>query len=200
MQQINLYLPEFKPNREPLRSIHMVWAALAFILLLIAFSFYSSARNSQLEQALDAERKAMETLQLDLQKISAQQARNQPAQLDAEIERIQGEIARRRQILGLISSQNFGNTSGFSEQLRALARQSLDTLAVESFSLLRGGNYVELTGKTHRADQVPLYLQRLRSEPGFASVGFGVLNVEREKEGGAALNFTVAKPKEQEGK
>jgi Tfp pilus assembly protein PilN len=197
MQQINLYLPEFRPNREPLRSVHMVWGGLALIVLLIVFSVYSAYKNDQLEVQLATEKQAMESLQQEVQKLSAQQASIQPVQLDTVINRLQGEITRRKQILALISNQDFGNTHGFSTQLEGLARQSLESLALESFSLQLGGGYVEMAGKTHQPDQIPLYLQRLRSEQGFANARFGVLNVERNSVG-AAWNFQVAKPAKKE--
>lgn len=194
MQQINLYLPEFRPNREPLRARHMLWGLLGLIVLLALFTGYSNYHTRHLEQQLVQEKSALEALQLELQKISLQQASRQTNQLDNEVLRLQQERERRKQILAIISSQDLGNAKGFSAQMQAIARQSLETLALEAFSLQEGGNYVEFSGKTRQPDQVPLYLQRLRSESSFASVRFGVLNVERETSDAVALNFQVAKP------
>lgn len=194
MQQINLYLPEFRPNREPLRSIHMVWGLLALIALLGLFSAFSSYRNHSLEQQIVQEQDAAKNLQLELQKINLQQSPRQTALLENEIQRLQHERNRRQQILMVISQQDLGNSKGFSPQMQAMARQSLDTLALESFSFQQGGSYVEFSGKTRQADQVPLYLQRLRDEPSFTSVRFGVLNLERQADLGAILNFQLAKP------
>lgn len=194
MQQINLYLPEFRPNREPLRAHHMFWVLLGFIVLLALYTGYSNYQTRELEQQLVQEKAGLEALQLELQKLSLQQASRQTNQLDNEILRLQQERERRKQILAVISSQDLGNSKGFSEQMQAIARQSLETLALEVFSLQEGGNYVEFSGKTRQPDQVPLYLQRLRTEPSFVPVRFGVLNVEREKSDAVALNFQVAKP------
>lgn len=200
MQQINLYRPEFRPNREPLRSIHMVWGAIALIVLLGVYSGLTLQRNAQLQQQLRDEQALLEAQQLTLQKLTLQQSQNQVGQLDAEIERLQGEVVRRNELLMLITDQDFGNTEGFSSHLQAMARQSLNTLALERFSLQSGGSYVELAGKTRVPDQVPLFLQRLRDEASFSKARFGVLNVERAERDGYALSFQLAKPAAKENR
>lgn len=194
MQQINLYLPEFRPNREPLRSVHMLWGGVALIVLLILFSVYSGYQNAQLRQQIALEQEAVLAAQQQLQKLALQQPQNVRAQLEREILQLQTERKRREQLLTIISRQDLGNTSGFSAQLQTLARQSLDSIALERFSLQQGGSYFEFSGTTRSADQVPVYLQRLRSENSFARVGFGVLRVERPENRAAPLRFSLVKP------
>lgn len=197
MQQINLYLPEFRPNREPLRSAHMLWGAVAVLVLLILFSVFSNYRNGELRQRIAAQQIAVAETQAKLQSLSLQIQPNQHAQLEAEIQRLQSERERREHILAVISNSDLGNTKGFSGQLQTLARQSLDTVSIERFSLQQGGNYVELRGTTARADQVPLYLQRLRSEDSFAPVRFGVLRVERGESAAMPLKFQLTKAQDE---
>ena len=196
MQQINLYLPEFRPNREPLRAIHMLWGALALLILLIGFSVYSNHQHGLLQQQLLAEQKAQETMQAQLKVLTAQKPAQASADLDLKITQLQKNVQRHQQILAMISSQDLGNDKGFSAQLNALAQASLNTISVQSFSLQRGGKYAELTGLTRSADQIPFYLQRLRKDPSFSEVGFGVLNIERDKEQGGLLKFSLAKAKD----
>jgi Tfp pilus assembly protein PilN len=74
-----------------------------------------------------------------------------------------------------------GNNTGFSPYLAGLGRQSLATLSLNVFSLQKGGRYLELMGVARSADQVPLYVERLRQEPAFHEVSFGVLSVQRAK-------------------
>jgi Tfp pilus assembly protein PilN len=193
MQQINLYLPEFRPNREPLRAIHMAWGGLAFLVLLVCFSFYSSHQQSLLVKQLEQEQVNQNTLQTQLQILSAKRPVQASADLDAKIIRLQKSFQRHQQILAMIAHQDLGNDKGFSVQLNALGQASLDTISIESFSLQRGGKYAELTGLTRSADQVPLYLQRLRKDSSFTDVGFGVLNVERDMQQSGLLKFSLAK-------
>lgn len=192
MQQINLYLPEFRPNREPLRAIHMVWACAGLLVLLLLFTLYSSFQNRGLEEQLVQSQEATKTI---LQQFDAL-TKNKPAQsgadLDVRIEQLQANLQRHLQILAMIQHQDLGNDKGFSAQLNALAQASLSSISLETFSLQRGGSYAELSGKTSAADQIPLYLQRLRNDPSFEKVAFGVLNITRENNG-STLQFSLAK-------
>ena len=196
MQQINLYLPEFQPNREPLRAIHMLWAGLVLIILLILFSIYSNHQYKLLEQQLAGEKAAQQNMLTQLQAISAKKPAQTSAQLDAKIAQLQKNLQRHIQILSMISHQDLGNDKGFSAQVSALGQASLNTMSIDSFSLQRGGKYAELKGLTRSADQIPLYLQRLRKDPAFAEVGFGVLAIERETQSGL-LKFDLAKAKDE---
>lgn len=193
MQQINLYLPEFRPNREPLRAIHMLWCGLALLILLLAFSFYSHNQQKRLSEQLAQEQASLQTMQSQLQLLSAKKPAQASAELDVKIAQLQKSLQRHLQILSMISHQDLGNDKGFSSQLSALGQASLQTVSVESFSLQRGGKYAELSGVTRAADQIPLYVQRLRRDASFAEVGFGVLNIERDKEQSGVLKFSLAK-------
>ncbi|GGY67846.1 hypothetical protein GCM10011613_10070 [Cellvibrio zantedeschiae] len=197
MQQINLYLPEFRPNREPLRAIHMLWGGLALLLLLILFSFYSNYEYKALEQQLAQEKVAQQNMQTQLQLLSTKKPAQSSAELDVKIAQLQKNLQRHLQILSMISHQDLGNDKGFSSQLNALGQASLNTISVQAFSLQRGGKYAELSGLTRSADQIPLYLQRLRRDSSFAEVGFGVLNIERDKEQSGLLKFSLAKAKDE---
>jgi hypothetical protein len=192
MQQINLYLPEFRPNREMLRAIHMAWGALGFVIFLMGVSIYTNYQNNDLLQQLAQVKQSQETLQKQLQTITLQKPAQAAVELDAQIQQLQKDLQRRQQILAMISHQDLGNDKGFSAQLNALAKASLNTISLETFSLHKGGSYAELSGKTRSADQIPLYVQKLREDPSFANVGFGVLNVQRDENSGL-LQFSLAK-------
>ena len=196
MQQINLYLPEFRPNREPIRAVHILWGGLALLVLLLVYSFYSNHQQVVLQQQLVVEQNAQQALLAQLQVLSAKKPAQSSAELDAKITQLQKKLQRHLQILSMISRQDLGNDKGFSAQLNALGQASLSTISVESFSLQRGGKYAELSGLTRGADQIPFYLQRLRRDSSFADVGFGVLNIERDAEKSGLLKFSLAKAKE----
>lgn len=198
MQQINLYLPEFRPNREPLRAIHIAWIGLGFLILLLLFSVYSNYQYGLLQQQLEAEQKNQLGLQSQLQLLSTQKPAQASATLDIKIIQLQKDVQRHQQILNMISNQDLGNDKGFSIQLNALSLAALNTISVETFSLQRGGRYAELTGLTRSADQIPLYLQRLRRDSSFSEVGFGVLNIERDLQQSGLLKFSLAKAHEED--
>lgn len=197
MQQINLYLPEFQPNREPLRSMQMLWGLGLFIVLLLVVSLFSANANHERELALVDSRAQLEQLKIQIVQLEQQHPNVNLADLDAQILQISSELERREQILSIIVNKNLGNSTGFSGYLQALGRQSLDTVSLSAFSLAFGGTYVELLGRTQSADQIPLYIQRLRTEPVFAQSAFGVLNVEPVKNMPGVFDFSLAKAVEE---
>lgn len=192
MQQINLYLPEFQPNREPLRSIHMLWGLAAFILLLILITIFTAYQNRQRADVVAQQRLQLEEIKARAVQIEQQRPTGNLAELEVQAENMLKELKRREQVYQVIANKDLGNNSGFSAHLQALGRQSLDTISLEAFSLLAGGNYVELAGKTTSVDQVPLYVQRLRSEAAFSQAGFGVLNAQPQSASGV-FQFSLAR-------
>lgn len=193
MQQINLYLPEFQPNREPLRSIHMLWGIVIFAVLLILLTVMSAQQNRQRAKAVTESRLQLDKLKSQVADLEQQRPKNNLAELDAQLLKATQEFNRREQIFQIISNKDLGNNSGFSAQLQALGQQSLDTVSLDAFSLEEGGYYVELAGKTRSVDQVPLYIQRLRSTTVFAQSAFGVLNAKPQKDNSGIFAFTLAK-------
>ncbi|MES2824436.1 MAG: MSHA biogenesis protein MshI [Pseudomonadota bacterium] len=200
MQQINLYLPEFRPSRDSMRAVHMVWGLLAIFILLLMVSAYTIYQHSLLREPLAKAQQEQQKLHAQLQNMATQKPTQSAADLDINIQQLQHELQRRKQILAMISSQNLGNDKGFSAQLSTLAQASLNTISLETFSLQNGGTYAELSGKASSADQIPLYLQKLRADPSFAQVGFGVMNVTRSEPENGLLQFSLAKSPGDNGK
>lgn len=193
MQQINLYLPEFQPNREPLRSVHMLWGMAVLIIVLAIASILSAKENRSRELALEQSRAQLEQLKTQLIQLEQQRPNVNLADLDAQILRLEKELERRTQIFTIIANKNIGNNTGFSEHLKAMGRQSLNTISLSAFSLEQGGNYTEFLGKTQAADQIPLYIQNLRGESAFSQTAFGVLHIEPNKTNQAIFDFSIAK-------
>ena len=194
MQQINLYLPEFQPNRKPLRSIHMLWGVLVFVCALAAVSVTSLSTNHKRAAELEKNRQQFEQRKLQLAQLEQQRPQVNLAALDEEIVHLQQELRRREHIMAVISHKKLCNNTGYSAYLRALRTESLDTISLQAFSLQQGGNYVEFAGQTRAADQVPLYIQRLRSQAAFAQSAFGVLHLKPAAQGTTNLfDFVLAK-------
>ncbi len=192
MQQVNLYLPEFRPNRAPVRAEQMLWLSLGFVLLLLLLSFYTNQNNRALSQQLVDSQQQLNGLKQQLDQLIKAQPKANLAELDAQILKLNAQYEHRLQLQNLASTSDLGNSRGFSAQLAAMSRQSLETISVQTFSLLNGGNYVEFAGTTLASDQIPLYLQRLRTEPSFSRVAFGILQVDTDAQLPSLLRFSLA--------
>lgn len=197
MQQINFYLPEFQPNREPFRSSQIIISLIVMLLLLAVITWLSISDNKAMAKKLEADTLQAQGLKDQLQQFANSKTQVNIVELDNKIIQIKNEIARRQQLLQIISYQRLGNDQGFSAQLEAMARQSNPQISLEIFSIKQGGNYVELVGKTTSADKLPAYIGSLKSEAVFRDVSFGVVDIKPTGQSSGQLQFVVAEPEQQ---
>ncbi|HEY0891444.1 MAG TPA: MSHA biogenesis protein MshI, partial [Cellvibrio sp.] len=160
----------------------------------------SANANRERELALEQSRAQLQQLKEQIAQLEQQRPRNNLAELDGQIVQLTQELDRRGQIFNIIANKNLGNNTGFSAHLHALGRQSLDTISLSVFSLQQGGNYAEFAGTTRAADQIPLYIQRLRSEAVFTQAAFGVLNIEPVQNNQGLFDFSLARQTAASGK
>ena len=164
-QQINLFNPAFLDKRGTLslKAALMGWLAVA--LLSVAFAGYAGMRNRQLAQQEREATSKVTAAQAEMQRLAGQVARRkQDAQIAAEIARLESEIKGRDEVMAVLKGGAFGDTRGFSEHLRAFARQSFEGVWLTGLHIAASGQDVAVEGRALRAEQVPGYLRRLNSE------------------------------------
>jgi hypothetical protein len=164
-QQINLFNPAFLDKRGPLslKAALMGWLAVA--LLSFAFAGYAGMRNRQLAQQEREMTAKVTEVQAEMQRLAGQVAgRKQDPQIAAEIARLESEIRGRDEVMAVLKGGALGDTRGFSEHLRAFARQSFEGVWLTGLHIAARGQDVALEGRALRAEQVPGYLRRLNSE------------------------------------
>jgi len=164
-QQINLFNPAFLDQRGPLslKTALMGWLAVA--LLSVAFAGYAGMRNRQLAQQEREVTAKVTAAQAEMQRLAGQVAgRKQDPQIAAEIARLESEIRGRDEVMAVLKGGALGNTRGFSEHLRAFARQSFEGVWLTGLYIAASGQDVAVEGRALRAEQVPGYLRRLNSE------------------------------------
>ncbi len=192
MQQINFYLPEFQPNREPFRSSQLAIGLLILILLLAGVTINSYLSNKKLEQELAGQTDQLQGLRNQLQQFATMSPKVNLIQLDNQIVQYKTSIARKQQLLQVIAYQSLGNNKGFSAELETMARQSSDDISLTTFSLNNGGTYLEMIGQATRADKLPAYIQALKSDAAFNDVSFGVVAITPAKHQLGIYSFVVA--------
>jgi len=121
MQQVNLYLPEFRPNREPFRALHMLWALLALIVLLALLSVSGERSNGELEQQLLQSQQQLDGLRQQVDMLTRARPQVSLESLDSQIVQLNEKIERRQRLLTLVESNNLGNSNGFSAQCCAVS-------------------------------------------------------------------------------
>lgn len=193
MQQVNLYLPEFRPRRLWLSLPQTLAAVAVALVLVVVASLWAQARTDTLEAEVAGEREQLAELQAEVDRLAAERDGGGGASVEERVAGLREDIRRRERLLALIRRQNLGNAQGFSAQLASLAERSSDQVALSGFSLQNGGQYVELTGRVRAPEAMPAYLQRLRQDDSFARTRFGVLELTRESDG-PGLPFSLVRP------
>ena len=182
-QQINLYNPVFlrrNPLLEP--AALLAYAVVAVLVLMLTANVMvrqQRTQNEALAGALDAQIKA------EQEKVAALAAQRSALKKDAVLEAEQGRLETlvrgRRASLTAIQTGAVGSTTGFSEHMRALARQSVSGLWLTGFSIGSGGSEVSLRGRMLDAGLLPRFLGKLGTEKAFEGRGFKALLIDQPK-------------------
>jgi hypothetical protein len=103
-----------------------------------------------------------------------------PEQLAARVNALSAEVAVHSQALELLRGGAAGQTTGFSPDLSALARHSVEGLWIHRVDLSGIGEpRMSLNGVAVNPTLVPGYLRGLGAEPALAGLRFDVFTIER---------------------
>lgn len=181
-QQINLYNPAFEQQRQWL-SLNTLGAALAMLILLSAgASVFTGLRNEALAKQERASAGQLAQLKDQADKMTAQiGARKRDPRLLEELGRVQADLDAGAEVLAVLQGGALGNTAGYSDYLRAFARQSFDGLWLTGFSIAGAGQEVTIEGRALQAELVPDYLKRLNRESIMQGRAFADLSIQAPK-------------------
>lgn len=174
-QQINLIDPALRPRRDWLQFRVVAPAALASLAVVVATSAFLRWERQALEVREGAANAQLKATQERLQALaqSVGQRVGDP-RLAAESELLATELRQRQEVLGELER---GRSQGprFSEDLRGLARQTMDGLWLTAFAA--GGDSLEIRGRLLDSSLLPAYIHRLNAEPAFQGRHFDALDV-----------------------
>lgn len=179
-QQINLFSPIFLTQKKYFSALTMAQGLGLLVLGSLAFFGYVYWQTQGLtKQSADTTRRlALE--QARLERVSAEYApRGKSRLLQQEVERLEAQMKSRTEVLQLLKGGEFGRTAGFSEYLRAFARQTLHGLWLTGFSIK--GDDMEISGRALQPELVPTYLQRLQHEQPMRGKTFATLEMALPK-------------------
>lgn len=196
-QQINLFNPVFLQQKKIFSARTMGAALLVLFLGMGAIQVYGKMRLRDLQQQADAGAAQLAKKQQRLESVAAEFAPRQknPA-VEAELAEAQTQLASLREVSGVLERGELGNTQGYAEYFRALARQHVDGLWLTGVSITGAGVDIGVRGRALDPQRVPGYLTRLTTEPIMRGKAFGSLSISQ---GAAATRLdeggkTVAAP------
>lgn len=165
-QQINLFNPQFQPQRKLFTVAGMMAAVGVLALGLAAAGGYAKLRVLRLEAEVAQGEARVQKAHKRLADATAEFApRAKDGRLEAELAEVQAEHDALGRVAAVIERGDLGNTQGYAEYFRALARQRVDGLWLTGVNIGGAGLEIGVRGRALDPALVPGYLARLRNEP-----------------------------------
>jgi Tfp pilus assembly protein PilN len=164
-QQINLFNPQFQPQKKIFTVGGMAAAVGVLVLGLVAAGGYAQVRVLRMQAEVAHGEQRMQKAQKRLEEATAQFApRTKDGRLEAELAEAQIERDALRRVADVIERGDLGNTEGYAEYFRALARQSVNGVWLTGVTIAGAGAEIGVRGRALDPALVPGYLTRLRNE------------------------------------
>jgi Flp pilus assembly protein TadB len=187
-QQINLFNPIFLKQKKYFSVTTMLQALGLIVLGSVLFFAYALYQVAQLSRQADEMGKRYVAEQTRLVNFTKEFSPQQSGkQLEDELKQLEAQAAAQETILNLLKSGALGNTEGYSEYMRAFARQTINGLWLTAFDIVGDGAQMSLSGAVVNPQLVPAYIQRLGREKVMHGKTFSTLQMQQPKKDGERL-------------
>jgi hypothetical protein len=177
-QQINLFNPIFLQQKKIFSARTMAQALGVLVVGLAAIQGYGGMRVDALEREASAGAAQLAAREARLAMVKKEFVpRQKSAAVDAELAEAERQLADLREVSGVLDRGELGNTQGYAEYFRALARQHQDGLWLTGVSISGAGTAVGVRGRALDPQRVPAYLNRLTQEPVMRGKHFGSMQI-----------------------
>lgn len=195
-QQINLYQPVADASKAPFSIRTAVLLTVVTVIGVVSIWGYGLWRVQRLARTVNLLQEQQQHQTQTLELLTSARATNlTPEQLAARVGALSAEVTQHSQALALLRGGAAGQTTGFSRDLSALARHSVEGLWIHRVDLSGVGEpRMSLNGIAVDPTLVPGYLRDLRAEPALAGLRFAVFTIERP----AAAHATAAQASQEE--
>jgi len=179
-QQINLFNPIFLQQKKIFSARTMGAALLVLFVGVAAIQVYGKMRVQALQKQADAGAAQLAQKQARLTGVAAEFVpRQKSTAVEAELAEAEGQLAALRDVSGVLERGELGNTQGYAEYFRALARQHVDGLWLTGVNIAGAGIDIAVRGRALDPQRVPGYLNRLTTEPVMRGKAFGSLSISQ---------------------
>jgi Tfp pilus assembly protein PilN len=179
-QQINLFNPIFLKQKKLFSAAAMAQALCVLLGGVLAVAFYARDNVAGLQREADSGRERLAQREARLNKVKAEFApRQKSAEQDLQLAEAEARIAALRRVAAIIERGELGNTRGYADYFKALARQNPDGVWLTGVSISGAGNELGVQGRALDPALVPAYLGRLKSEPVMRGKTFASLKISQ---------------------
>jgi hypothetical protein len=179
-QQINLFNPDFLPTKKVFAAARMAQALVMLAAGVCALALYGNQRTTVMQKQADAGARQLELKQARLASVSSDFApRQKSPDLATQLAQAEAHLVALQRVAGVLERGELGNTQGFAEYFKALARQNVDGLWLTGLSIAAAGGDIGVAGRAIDATLLPGYLGRLTREPALRGKTFGSLQINQ---------------------
>jgi len=181
-QQINLFNPIFLKQRKYLSLLTMVQALGLIVLGSLFFYGYALYQVSELKQQAEESTRRYNAEQARLARHSARFSPQQAMQaLQNEVQDLEKAVAEQTLLVDTLKSGSIGNTTGYSQYMRAFSRQVVQGLWLTGFRVTGDATQISLSGGVLEPELLPIYIQRLSREQAMQGKSFSTLQMQQPK-------------------
>jgi hypothetical protein len=178
VQNINLYLPEFRKKKNWLDADKTVLIAGAGILLMLVATAVDYWQVTQLRGELAAkDQEYAQATAATAALLTQYGVQTEDPALLADIRELEDDLQSKQALLQFLEGRELGNAEGFSEYLADLSRHHVQGLSLEHISLTEGGRAVELGGQVLKPELPSIFLQELAKGSAYSGMQFESLQI-----------------------
>lgn len=181
-QQINLFNPQMLRQKHYF-SVRAMLQSLTMILFgAVLFYVYAAYQVQNLTNQSAEENKRFASAQDRLARYSAEFSPQQAKQLmEDELKRSETQVQLQRELIATLKSGAIGNTNGYSEYMRAFARQTVGGLWLTGFDITGDAIQMNMRGGALNPELVPGFIKRLGAEKVMRGKVFAALQILQHK-------------------
>ncbi len=181
-QQINLFNPVFLKQRKYFSLLTMLQALGLIVLGSLFFYGYALYQVGQLKQQSEESTTRFNAEQARFARYSAEFSPQQANRtLQGEVQGLEKELADQTRMIDTLKSGSVGNTTGYSQYMRAFSRQVVQGLWLTAFKMTGDAAQISLSGGVLDPELLPIYIRRLGREQAMQGKTFSTLQMKQTK-------------------
>ena len=181
-QQINLFNPIFMKQRKYFSLLAMLQALAMIIAGSLMFYGYAVYQVGQLNRQAEENSKRYNAEQIRLARYMVEFSPQKANQLLKDtVQNLERQVADQNELIETLKSGAVGNTTGYSEYMRAFARQVVQGLWLTGFKVTGDAARISLSGGVTNPELLPAYIQRLGKESVMQGKTFSTLKMQQSK-------------------
>lgn len=179
-QQINLFNPVFLKQHKLFSLLTMLQGLGLILAGSMLFYAYARYQVAELDKQSEQSTRRFNAEQARLTGYSAEFSPQQANQrLQDELQQLEKKVAETHNLVEVLRSGAVGNTTGYSEYMRAFARQVVPGLWLTGFTVTGDAAQISLNGGVLDPKLVPVYIQKLGREDIMQGKSFATLQIRQ---------------------